>query len=68
MKIFPLASIFSESENDFPHGKITSGGRPEDVPKRRAMDIPYGPLFNTNRRPLLTSQGSLLWASLDVEI
>ena len=33
MKIFPLASISSESENDFPHGKVTSGGRSEDVPK-----------------------------------
>ena len=29
-----------KNENKNPLGKITSRGRPEDVPKRRPMDVP----------------------------
>ena len=38
-----------------PLAKITPRRHPEEVPKRRPMDVPYGPLCNTKGPPLPTS-------------
>ena len=36
----------------YPLGKITSRGRPEDVPKEVLWTSSYGPLCNAKGRPL----------------
>ena len=55
-----MFQLFCSHLIDYPLGKITSQGRPEDIPKRRRMDVPICSLCNAKGRPLPTSCGQLL--------